>query len=37
MTDEQWEAVYLECCKRDFAKRIYEQCDREDREENNGK
>lgn len=30
MSDEQWEAHYLECCKKDFERRIYEECDSED-------
>ena len=25
MTDEQWEAIYRECCKKDFEDRIYKE------------
>ena len=30
MTDQEWELVYYECCKNDFMKKVYEDCDKED-------
>ena len=30
MTEEQWEQAYWECCKRDFANKIYKECEKED-------
>lgn len=29
MSDEEWEAIYWECVKDDFKRRIYEECDKE--------
>lgn len=30
-SDKQWEYWYEECCRKDFEKKIYDQCDKEDK------
>lgn len=30
---KKWEMIYEECCRKDFANKIYKQCDEEDRKE----